>query len=67
MELNPPKDMSQTRDHYPENKTIHELFEEQVERTPDNIALVGQSAGREAQPKEEKRCALCTVRLLIEN
>ncbi|TXI93494.1 MAG: amino acid adenylation domain-containing protein, partial [Neisseriales bacterium] len=25
---------------YPENKTIHELFEEQVIRTPDNIALV---------------------------
>ena len=25
---------------YPEDKTIHELFEEQVERTPDNIAVV---------------------------
>ena len=25
---------------YPENKTIHQLFEEQVEKTPDNIALV---------------------------
>ncbi|MSO13387.1 N-(5-amino-5-carboxypentanoyl)-L-cysteinyl-D-valine synthase [Rickettsiales endosymbiont of Trichoplax sp. H2] len=25
---------------YPENKTIHELFEEQVERTPDSIAVV---------------------------
>jgi amino acid adenylation domain-containing protein/non-ribosomal peptide synthase protein (TIGR01720 family) len=25
---------------YPSEKTIHELFEEQVERTPDNIALV---------------------------
>ena len=25
---------------YPKNKTIHELFEEQVEKTPDNIALV---------------------------
>ncbi|MDA0939234.1 MAG: condensation domain-containing protein, partial [Proteobacteria bacterium] len=25
---------------YPENKTIHKLFEEQVERTPDNIAVV---------------------------
>ena len=25
---------------YPDNKTIHQLFEEQAERTPDNIALV---------------------------
>ncbi|MCP4154181.1 MAG: AMP-binding protein, partial [bacterium] len=26
---------------YPANKTIHQLFEEQVEKTPDNIGLVG--------------------------
>jgi amino acid adenylation domain-containing protein len=26
---------------YPKDKTIHQLFEEQVERTPDNIALHG--------------------------
>lgn len=25
---------------YPEHKTIHQLFEEQVERTPDHIALI---------------------------
>jgi len=25
---------------YPHNKTIHQLFEEQVEKTPDNIAVV---------------------------
>ena len=25
---------------YPKEKTVHELFEEQVEKTPDNIALV---------------------------
>lgn len=30
---------------YPNNKTIHQLFEEQVERTPDNIALVYNSEG----------------------
>ena len=31
---------NQTDQIYPEHKTIHQLFEEQVERTPDNIALV---------------------------
>lgn len=30
---------------YPENKTIHQLFQEQVERTPDRIALA--APGRE--------------------
>ena len=25
---------------YPEDKTIHQLFEEQVEKTPDNVAVV---------------------------
>ncbi|MDP4180345.1 MAG: amino acid adenylation domain-containing protein, partial [Bacillota bacterium] len=29
-----------TKAEYPKEKTIHELFEEQVERTPDNIAVV---------------------------
>ena len=29
-----------TRTEYPRNKTIHQLFQEQVERTPDNVALV---------------------------
>ncbi|MEQ8174992.1 MAG: amino acid adenylation domain-containing protein [Syntrophomonadaceae bacterium] len=29
-----------TAAYYPRNKTIHQLFEEQVERTPDNIAVV---------------------------
>ncbi|MCP5054567.1 MAG: amino acid adenylation domain-containing protein, partial [bacterium] len=31
-----------TRSDYPADKTIHQLFEEQEERTPDHIALVGQ-------------------------
>ncbi len=26
--------------HYPLNKTVHELFEEQVEKTPDNVAVI---------------------------
>jgi amino acid adenylation domain-containing protein len=34
---------------YPKNKTVYELFEEQVEKRPDGAALVGQGAGRRAQ------------------
>ena len=30
---------------FPGDKLIHELFAEQVERTPDNIALTGPGAG----------------------
>jgi amino acid adenylation domain-containing protein len=30
---------------YPKDKTIHELFEEQVEKTPDSISLVGKGVG----------------------
>ena len=33
-------DFNNTKIDYPKNKTISELFEEQVERTPDNIAVV---------------------------
>lgn len=33
-------DWNDTAADYPEHKLIHELFEEQVERTPDNIAVV---------------------------
>ena len=32
-------DFNDTKKEYPSNKTIHELFEEQVERTPNNIAV----------------------------
>ncbi len=32
-------DFNETRAPYPEEKTIHELFEEQTARTPDHIAL----------------------------
>ncbi len=34
-------DFNDTAADYPRAKTIHQLFEEQVERTPDNIALLG--------------------------
>jgi len=35
---------NQTDKNYPYNKTIHQLFEEQVERTPDNIAIIYKDA-----------------------
>ncbi|MCP5103585.1 MAG: amino acid adenylation domain-containing protein, partial [bacterium] len=34
---------------YPKEKTIHRFFEEQVERTPDGIAVVLQGAGRKGR------------------
>ncbi|MFC2145977.1 condensation domain-containing protein, partial [Acidobacteriota bacterium] len=34
-------DFNDTAHPYPNDKTIHRLFEEQVERTPDNIAAAG--------------------------
>ncbi|MDR0268154.1 non-ribosomal peptide synthetase [Paenibacillus sp.] len=33
-------DFNNTVAEYPQNKTMHELFEEQVERTPDHVAVV---------------------------
>jgi amino acid adenylation domain-containing protein/non-ribosomal peptide synthase protein (TIGR01720 family) len=38
-------EFNNTRAKYPEEKTIHRLYEEQVERTPFNIAVVGQFPG----------------------
>jgi amino acid adenylation domain-containing protein len=34
-------DFNQTQSEYPQEKTIHQLFREQVEKTPDHIALKG--------------------------
>ena len=31
---------NQTQDNYPQDKSIHQLFEEQVERTPDAVAVI---------------------------
>mgnify|MGYP005834128821 CR=1 FL=1 len=33
-------EFNSTKAEYPKDKTIHQLFEEQVERTPDDIALI---------------------------
>ncbi|MCP4216670.1 MAG: amino acid adenylation domain-containing protein, partial [bacterium] len=41
-------DFNDTAADYPREKTIHQLFERQVEKTPDNIALVGESCKRVA-------------------
>ena len=38
-------DFNATEAEYPRDKTIHELFEEQVEKTPDNIS--GRIRGKE--------------------
>ncbi|MEA5505985.1 amino acid adenylation domain-containing protein [Halotia wernerae UHCC 0503] len=47
LEILPPNELQQllvnfnrTQTDYPKNKCIHQLFEEQVNRTPDNIAVV---------------------------
>jgi amino acid adenylation domain-containing protein/non-ribosomal peptide synthase protein (TIGR01720 family) len=57
---------------YSGDQLIHGLFEEQVEKTPDALAVVGQSAGRRAprakhtlQSEDEKRSALCVERYAI--
>ncbi|RKS87567.1 non-ribosomal peptide synthase protein (TIGR01720 family)/amino acid adenylation domain-containing protein [Orbus hercynius] len=36
---------NQTKQDYPHNKTIHQMFEEQVIRTPDNIAVIYEGEG----------------------
>ncbi|MGD2085177.1 MAG: condensation domain-containing protein [Candidatus Aminicenantes bacterium] len=37
-------DLNKTGAGYPQDKTIHELFEKQVEKTPDNMAAAGEGA-----------------------
>ena len=42
-------DFNDTEDKFEVNKTIHELFEEQAAKTPDNIAMVGEELLRDLQ------------------
>jgi amino acid adenylation domain-containing protein/non-ribosomal peptide synthase protein (TIGR01720 family) len=64
-------DFNDTDAEYPQYETIYELFEEQVKRTPDNIAVVGmaQSAGRREQVKTDESYEdcyeLCTMRCAL--
>jgi surfactin family lipopeptide synthetase A len=48
-------EFNNTRTPFPGSKTIHELFQEQVERTPDHEALVGQIPNPKSQiPNKEE-------------
>ncbi|MCK4259635.1 MAG: non-ribosomal peptide synthase/polyketide synthase, partial [Halanaerobiales bacterium] len=40
-------EFNNTYEDYPRNKTLHELFEEKVENTPDNIAVVSSTRAEE--------------------
>jgi len=58
-------DFNQIPGEFPKNKTIHELFEDQVEKTPDNIAVGGQvGPGASLTYKELNGCSHQLARLL---
>ncbi|MCP5054992.1 MAG: amino acid adenylation domain-containing protein, partial [bacterium] len=42
-------DFNDTTANYPKDKTIHQLFEEQADKTPGHIALVGQITNHKSQ------------------
>ncbi|MCP5049418.1 MAG: amino acid adenylation domain-containing protein, partial [bacterium] len=42
-------DFNNTKREYPANDTIHQLFQNQVKQTPDQVALVGQTTNYDAQ------------------
>jgi tyrocidine synthetase-3 len=59
------EEFNHIHEEYPRDKTILRLYEEQVERIPDHVALEGQSSGRRAQSANEERSALCALRCAI--
>jgi len=58
-------DFNDTAVDYPRDKTIHGLFEEQVEKAPDRIALSGESVGQ-VGPVGQVRLVSLTYRQLNE-
>jgi amino acid adenylation domain-containing protein len=60
------KHFNDNRVHYPKNKTLHQLFEEQVEKTPDHSALVGKEERWKGRRVEGKKDVLVTYKKLNE-
>ncbi|MCU0287155.1 MAG: amino acid adenylation domain-containing protein, partial [Acidobacteria bacterium] len=59
-------EFNDTKVEYPKNKTIHQLFEEQVEKSPDRIALVGGATVQLVQPARIQRPVSLTYHQLNE-
>ena len=55
------EEFNNTEAEYPKDKTIHELFEEQVEKTPDNIAVVFEDKKMTYKELNEKSNSLARV------
>jgi iturin family lipopeptide synthetase B len=51
-------EFNDTRKEYPEDKTIHELFAEQAEQTPDHVALAGVHETHEKHKKNRNMSSL---------
>lgn len=58
-------EFNNTKKEYPKNKTVIELFEEQVNKTPDNVALVFE--GEKMTYKELNERANSLAHYLVEN
>ncbi|MBX4267613.1 amino acid adenylation domain-containing protein, partial [Clostridium estertheticum] len=54
-------DFNDTKAEYPKDKTIHELFEEQVEKTPDSIAVVFEEKKLTYRELNEKANSLARI------
>ena len=48
-------EFNDTKTDYPEDKCIHQLFEEQVERTPDNVAVVFEGSATDLRSAQRSR------------